>query len=334
MDNSGEVTLQISLAPTDLPHAIHILPHQLRQWADQVNDVVLTVDLHRSRGRFADAWRERLPGLRELIEDCKARFRRVRAADVDYTREMRDKLSALFFGGSRIPTKDWIGGPFFSYFFGLHAAGRRYVLHMDSDMLFGGGSTTWTAEAVQLLQERPDILACSPLLGPPTSDGHLLSQRLAREPLLLPSPAYRSPILSTRLFLIDMDRLRTRLTPLPLLKPSALHVWQARLDGNPRIALPEEIISFAMAEHGLVRIDFLGAAPGMWALHPPHRSALFYERLPDLIRQVETGEVPEGQRGYHNMNNSMIDWSTARKPVMSKILKHAKLALRRPFSHE
>jgi hypothetical protein len=29
------VTLQISLAPTDLPHAVHIVTHQLRQWAAQ-----------------------------------------------------------------------------------------------------------------------------------------------------------------------------------------------------------------------------------------------------------------------------------------------------------
>jgi hypothetical protein len=329
MSSASGVTLQISLAPTDLPHARRILPHQLGQWANQVDEVLLTVDLHRSRGRFSDGWSERLPGLRGLIEECCARYPRARSAEVDYSQERRDKLSMAYFGGQPIPTKDWIGGPFYSYFYGLHAARHSYVLHMDSDMLFGGGSPTWTTEAVRLLVARPEVLVCSPLLGPPTADGSLRSQVL--EPESLASLAYRSPKLSTRLFLIDMERLRSRLAPLPLLRPPTLHLLQARLDGNPPFALPEEIISYAMAQRDMIRVDFLGAPPGMWSLHPPHRSALFYDRLPELIRQVEIGEVPEGQRGFHNMNGSMIDWSTARRSLPSKVLKHAKLALSRPF---
>jgi hypothetical protein len=45
-------TLQINLTPTDLLHLIHILPHQLRQFGGQVDEMLLTVDLHQSRGRF------------------------------------------------------------------------------------------------------------------------------------------------------------------------------------------------------------------------------------------------------------------------------------------
>ncbi len=36
-DVSPQVTMQISLAPTDLPTARHTVPHQLRVWADQVD---------------------------------------------------------------------------------------------------------------------------------------------------------------------------------------------------------------------------------------------------------------------------------------------------------
>jgi len=67
---SPGVTLQISLAPTDFPHARYVLPHQLRQWAGQVDDVLLVVDVYRSRGRFGDGWHERLPRLRRLIAKC------------------------------------------------------------------------------------------------------------------------------------------------------------------------------------------------------------------------------------------------------------------------
>src|SRR5438874_10221326 len=44
------VTLQISLAPNDLPHAVHTVPHQLRQLAGQVDEIDPTLDLHRSGG--------------------------------------------------------------------------------------------------------------------------------------------------------------------------------------------------------------------------------------------------------------------------------------------
>src|SRR5260370_32205961 len=54
-------TLKINLAPTDLPHLIHILPHQIRKFGGQVDEILLTLDLHQSHGRFGTAWKERLP---------------------------------------------------------------------------------------------------------------------------------------------------------------------------------------------------------------------------------------------------------------------------------
>src|SRR6266568_7027687 len=159
------VTLQINLAPTDLPHARHILPHQLRQWAGQVDEVVLTLDLHRSGGRFSEAWEERLPGMRDLVERCFGLYATARLCEVDYSASVAADIGVRFFGGRSVPAKDWNGGPFYSYFFGLHAASNNYVFHMDSDMMFGGGSQTWAGEAVRLLRERADVLICSPLPG-------------------------------------------------------------------------------------------------------------------------------------------------------------------------
>src|ERR671922_3024328 len=84
MSTNFGVTLQISLAPTDLPHATHILPHQLRQWAGQVDEILLIVDLHQSCGRFSEGWKERLPGLRLLINACCAKYPNAHSLDVDY----------------------------------------------------------------------------------------------------------------------------------------------------------------------------------------------------------------------------------------------------------
>ena len=56
----------------------------------------------------------------------------------------------------------------------------------------------------------------------------------------------------------------------------------------------------------------------MWSLHPPYRNAAFYERLPLLIRNIEQGEVPDGQLGDYDMNDSMVDWSSVRKRLAEK----------------
>jgi hypothetical protein len=98
-------------------------------------------------------------------------------------------------------------------------------------------------------------------------------------------------------------------------------------DGNPPYNLPEVIFSQALVKHGLVRIDFLGNDPGMWSIHPPYRSKLFYDLLPSLIQQIETGNIPEGQRGCHDINESMIDESSAKKPLWRRVIKHINLFL-------
>jgi hypothetical protein len=51
----------------------------------------------------------------------------------------------------------------------------------------------------------------------------------------------------------------------------------------------------------------------MWSLHPPYRSETFYTLLPELIARVEAGDVPVAQRGDFDVNDSMIDWSDARR---------------------
>ena len=158
-------------------------------------------------------------------------------------------------------------------------------------MLFGGGSKTWVREAMDVLARRPDVLACNPLPGPPTADGTLRSQVLERDPMG-PS-AFRSSALSTRLFLMDLGRIPVLTTSRVTGRPA----WHARIEGNPNFNTLENTVSESMAGRGLIRLDFLGAEPGVWAVHPPWRSATFYQRLPDLVDEIERGGYP---------NNSVV----------------------------
>jgi hypothetical protein len=330
MSENPRVTMQINLAPSDLPHARYTLPHQLRQWAAQVDEIVLVLDLHQSKGRYSEGWAERLPGMRALLEDCCRPYEHARTVDVDYAPEVAERLAARFFGGRHIPAKDWQGGPFYSYFFGLDAATHPYVLHMDADMMYGGGSQTWIAEAIDLLIDRPDVAVCNPLPGPPTATGELRSQTLVPEPMTS-SLAYSADQVSTRILFTDMRRLCDRMTPIPFTSPPLRKWLMAVVDGNPANWSGEHLLSEAMVAHGLTRIDFLGRGSGMWSLHPPYRSPTFYQRLPALIEEVETGRVPEAQRGHHDVHDSMVDWTSARRliePVWRRALKHQRLLVR------
>jgi hypothetical protein len=217
-------------------------------------------------------------------------------------------VSRRFFGGRGIPAKDFRGGPYYAYFFGLHVAEHDHVFHTDSDMLYGGGSQVWIAEALRLLDERPSVLVCSPLPGPPTADGSPIQQAARIE--AHDSPAHGFNYFTTRLFLLDRRRL-VALGPLvPLLKfygrRNRAESWLRR---TSVFDLPERLISNAMAEHSLTRFDFLGTRPGMWAIHPDERSARLYDLLPELVRRVESGDVPDTQRGFYDVHESMLSSS-------------------------
>jgi len=316
-------TLQINLAPTDLPHLIHILPHQCRQLGGQVEEILLTLDLHQSRGRFGAAWKERLPGFLDFIKGQSAANPKIRVHEVDYSHVAVTTISERFFGSELIPPKDCKGGPFSSYFSGFANARYDYIFHIDSDMMFGGGSQTWIAEATRLMEARPEVMVCNPHPGPPAPDGRLRSQILTPEPHT--STAFRSSGTSSRVAFFDRRRLISQLAPLPLLQAPIFRRWQARLEGNFTYMLPEDILSFLMRQKGFLRIDFLGQEPGMWSIHPPYRNAAFYERLPLLIQNIERGEMPDGQLGHHDINDSMVDWSSVRKSAWRRKLGHLEL---------
>jgi hypothetical protein len=307
------LTLQVNLAPPDLPHAIHVLPHQLRTWAAQVDEVLFTLDpIRPAGGRFATNWETLDPGMEALLSRLTAEHAAARVGIVDSSPEAIAAVGRRFFGVDRVPMKDSRGGPLYSYFYGLSDAANDLILHMDSDMLFGGGSQTWLAEATELLGEREDVVFVGPLPGPPRPDGRLIGQPYAA-PEPHATPAFRFPTMSTRVFLVDRARLRERVGAVPLEPPLLLRSrLKARIKGNPSVAMPEQILSGALRRHGLSRVDFLGGEPGMWSLHPPFRSPAFYEQLPELIARVQAGDVPDEQRGHYDFVDSLFDFSDVR----------------------
>ena len=298
------MTLQISLAPSDLDHVSHVLPHQLRVWAGQVDEILCVLDLKRSWGRFRRG-RGGEHALRRAVDSACAAYPHARSVVVDYGRRRRRLLASAFFGARSIPPKDFRGGPFYSYFFALGAASHDFVFHTDSDVLFGGGSQSWIADGIRVLEEMPEMLVCSPLPGPPTADGRLRQQSGTIEPMGFPAVSFDH--LTTRVFFVSRRSLLA-LAPLPLKKkfPGRRNRVRAFVGRTSVYDLPERLLSDAMKLHGLKRLNVLGPSPGMWTVHLEDRSPRLLRQLPGLVRRVETGDVPEGQRGYYDVQESML----------------------------
>ncbi len=307
------VTLQINLAPPDVQHAVHVAPHQLRVWGEQVDEILFTLDAVRpSAGRFAQRWNDLLPAMNELLERLESAYPHARIDVVDPSPAAVRRVAAGFFATEHIPMKDSRGGPLYAYFYGLHQAENDLVLHVDSDMLFGGHSQTWVQEAVAAIGADESVLLATPLPGPPRADGRLCGQPDAR-----PEPGlrlgFRFHSMSTRVFLLDRARLRERIGALTLAPPLlARSRVKALINRNPMVAMPEQILTREMRRHRLARLDFLGEDPGMWSLHPPYRSPEFYRALPSLIARVEAEDVPEEQRGHYDFVDELFDFSEVR----------------------
>ncbi len=309
-------TLQVTLAPLDVRFARHTLGHLVRRWGPQVDEVLLIVDDRespfRARTEQADVSRARAE-LDAVIAELAHPGLRVVA--VDRSRAAR-RRTAERFGAQRLPESDFRGRPYYTYLFSLAEARHPYVLHVDSDMMFGGGSPTWIAEALGWFARDETLVACSPLPGPPRSDGVLRGQ--ADYPYqALGNAAYRFDNLSTRVFLADMSRFETRLGTLAGKHiPTLRSVVGSALRRQVNWMTLEERVTLSMRQSDSGRLDFLGTGAGMWSTHPIDRSEAYYEYLGSLIALLEAGEAPtEAQRGHYDLDASMIALAATRPRV-------------------
>jgi len=303
-----KVTLQINLAPGDYLHARYILPHQLRILSPQVNEIILIVDSKPGKGRFSVNWTTYEDQFNEfLLKEIMPQFN-VRIVKVDYGKAAMQRIAQYFFGQDTIPEKDFRGGPFYVYFFGLFAATHDLVFHLDSDLFLGGGSPDWIKQAIRLFEKLDTCLIVSPLPGPPHPDQILVGQTVLQK---IAAFTFELAGMSTRIFMIDKTRFKKN--KLLMKKPGIRNQVNAIVEGNPNADLPEHILSEYLVKHQLKRIDFLGSRPGLWSLHPPYRTKTFYEGLQKIIAGIEHGPLPAGQNGFYDIIDEVCDWSEARE---------------------
>lgn len=320
----SRVTMQINTYPLDLPHFEATLDHKMRTFGSQVDRTIVTVDVRPPQsGRYkgdpkANRYMHSLETFRGLYPILEDRYENLSFHEVDYSAAEKKVVSDYFLGSEEMPDKAWDGGPFYCYFQGILEADSDYVLHMDADMLFGGQSQTWVEESIALLQQREDLLFTSPLPGPPHPGGlkgkHDGADHAFDEDTVDGRLAYRFHFVSTRVFLMDMKRFKALVGTLHLDTPPLTYRLRGKLLGNPIKALSaEQVLSLTLQRHRLGNMCFEGAGDGMYSLHPPFHFPAFHAALPDLIERIEQGDIPDGQRGDYDINDSLFDMSEARQ---------------------
>ncbi|MDX2189583.1 MAG: hypothetical protein SFY32_06950 [Bacteroidota bacterium] len=305
----NQVTLQISLAPSDYGHCIQLLPHQIKVFENQVDEILLTYDIHKSKGRFSLNWEENNHKMWDFLTEYEKKNPKIRLVKIDYSKAKKFEIAQKYFKLKTIPAKDWRGGPFYTYFFGLNEAKNDFVFHIDSDMFFGGMSQTWIQEAREMYESDTKILFLNPLPGPPREDGQLIGQ------ICLPYKnkpyCFQFKSMSTRLFFVN----RSRLFPIQIKNIRTFkfrEFLRALSKKNPPFRLPETILSDLLLQNNKLRVDFLGDGNGLWSLHPPYRTRFFYDNLPNIISRIEKFEVPESQKGFYDIVDEFVDWKEAK----------------------
>jgi hypothetical protein len=290
-------TLQINVTESDLPVARHVVPHQIRRLGPGAASVLVAVNRNAPAGTDAafEAFLAALGDLHPAVE----------IHEVDLGAVKVRAVADTFFAGARYGLTDWKGTPIHAYLEPLLAVTTGYYVHLDADVLLGGDVPPWPAAAMAEVARRSDIAVATPLGGPPTTPP---SYQAGATPTTVAcgGVAYLMPTHTTRVFLAPSphhDPLLP-LTPRPPSSPAAS--MRGRLLGNAVATdLLEALYTDAMARAGRRRLDLLGSPDGAWSLHLDHKSAALADALPGIIARVEAGDIPDGQRGHYDLNDSL-----------------------------
>ena len=242
MSATPDITLQINLCAGDLAYAEQTVSALVATHRPDVREVLVIADACRPQStpvlhgpsRFPAApFAERVSQLRAMC----ARWLAERLVDrVEWLEPDPARVSALnrkYCGRATAWTHDHWGHAFSAYFAGWEEPRTRYVLHFDADILLHQApGFSWPRAAVALLASEPKVLAVSPRIAPPLSNGdaRMVDMELPGigwQPSWRLTPdecGWRSDWFSTRCHLMDRERLAEQL-PLRSQRGSVIEAW-------------------------------------------------------------------------------------------------------------
>lgn len=282
----------------DAPYLAKIVPHMLRQADYDFRERFVVVD---RRPEFTGKYRSRTTPGRKALDQVLDRMLATsvidRVVEVDYDRQVRERVMAAYFGpgGAATPTHASTGGPVYPTLFGLEQATCDLIVQFDADMLFHASGGSWVARALELMDRDESLWLMmthgGPPAGPPGHPSSLGRRNRRRAQWDGELKLWRFRTVSTRYFLCDRRR------------------FSGLLDtgGSSRNCPPlEQCMSRAIQRSGAWRGTIV--MPGSWDLHVHSHEEPFPSWTPALVEAVERGTVPSIQNGKYDLRlNSRTD---------------------------
>lgn len=296
------ITLQISLSAGDASYAHLTVPALLRAHQSLECHRLLILDV------IPPFWLDDLgsfPGRVATMRELCARL--LRNGDVDEVVELGEHdpiLKTLQRKYLRpIRRTHGVGTPLSSYVLPLELIRDGLWLHYDGDMLlYQKPGTDWVHEAAAFLSRFPDAIAASPRISPPFAPIGSPEDRPSKvkggATRLDFDDHWRVYWISTRCFLADVNQWRNLA---PFIRYRNLPELAARklLHRGYPPSLEGLLHNAYTRPRKMFRVDLKSGSA--FLLHPRHKGELFDRLLPKIIQWVEGGKVPEGQRGWENI---------------------------------
>ncbi|MGL5080773.1 MAG: hypothetical protein ACRC8A_04745 [Microcoleaceae cyanobacterium] len=311
----NDVTLQINLSAGDIDYASITVPALSLAHRSSINEVLAIVDCCRPQKtkvldpdqRFPEPqFSHRIERICAIAEELKAKSYLDRVIYLYPNDPIIQTLSEKYMGGLIQETHDFRGAGLMSYLAGFEIPESRYVLHYDADMLlYQSADWDWSIEAIEVMNKCREAVVASPRPSPPFSQ----CKNLPDAPSLHTGRPYTvaqngrgwlNDWFNTQCLLIDQDKLSTYL-PLfqgkTFLQFLAFKYLQRTLPKSPEMMFIRRI-------GGSGGRRLMLTSEKAWILHPLTKPTRYIELLPRIQKAVSEGIVPDGQRGYENINLS------------------------------
>ncbi|MFP5042400.1 hypothetical protein [Parasediminibacterium sp. JCM 36343] len=305
--DTNDITLQINLSPGDINYAQLTVPAIVKKHGD-IKRRLLVVDCCRPQETKLVK-----PDIKFPVEVFQKKVEQIIAiaeqfkydglvTDIYYLKPndpLIKHLSKKYLRGIYDCTHSGGGTANMSYWAAIELPTTRYVLHYDGDLLlYQKEGYSWVDEAMGYFADSEDIITVLPRYAAPApaifdaipsyqegtaNEGH--------------EKYWLNEFFSTRQFLLDKQRLAPFL---PLMKGKILVETLLRKYGNRVYPRDPEIVLFytLSAKHAKRLILKSGDA---WILHPNQKPKEYLDMLPQMIKYVDAGICPEGQKGYPNI---------------------------------
>lgn len=306
--NQPTCSLSLLMARTDVAFVKLTIPHLVKMCNFPFLEKIILIDTSELSGDYQSRPNiGTIDDIRNICEDLLREKVIDKVINIDFSDRYREKVYKKHFDRKVLSTHNYRGAPVLGYIACIEETQGDYVLYFDNDLLmYQPPDTNWIQDAIQLMENNPDIVNALPLSGPPSSDkiGHAYETGRAT---LDDRGFYRVTGFTSRRFLLNRKRFDSML-PLNAKWKNNSRTWLKRqasmllsnLTGKGKLERWEVLVTDRFKSSPYDRADML-TSPA-WTLHCKSHADDWIKMLPKMIEKVESGWYPPEQAGYYDMN--------------------------------